>query len=174
VILFRHADTRRPFFWESSAQPQGRWHGDGEGPVQYLADTPDGAWAEFLRHEEIVDAEDLQGVERNLWAVEVPDAEYGAPSLPVKVMTGGRETYARCQREARRLRAAGADRLAAPCAALIPSTPSGWRTDGGLVRGDPRDERTWGLFGRIPQVVAWAAGDSCRPRADLIDRVNHF
>ena len=43
MILFRHADPRRPFFWESSVQPAGRWHAAGDGPVQYLADTPDGA-----------------------------------------------------------------------------------------------------------------------------------
>jgi hypothetical protein len=142
--------------------------------VQYLADTPDGAWAEFLRHEEIVDPDDLAGIERSLWAVEVPDADHGVPVLPAKVMLGGRDTYPRCQREARRLRRSGADRLVAPCAALVPATPSGWRTDGGLVQGEPLDERTWALFGRFPQVVAWVAGDSSRPRPDLLERVNHF
>jgi hypothetical protein len=34
-------------------QPPMRWHGPGEGPVQYLSDTPTGAWAELLRHEEV-------------------------------------------------------------------------------------------------------------------------
>ncbi len=41
MIAYRHADPRFPFLWESNAQPPGRWHGIGEGPVQYLADTPD-------------------------------------------------------------------------------------------------------------------------------------
>ena len=41
-IGFRHADHRYPFLWESNAQSAGRWHADGEGPVQYLADTPTG------------------------------------------------------------------------------------------------------------------------------------
>ena len=66
MIAFRHCDRRWPFLWESAVQPQARWHGDGEGPVQYLADTPDGAWAEFLRHEEITDEADLAGVSRAL------------------------------------------------------------------------------------------------------------
>ena len=139
-----------------------------------FADTPDGAWAEFLRHEEIHDPEDLAGVERTLWAVEVDDAEPARPRLAVKTLTGGRETYARCQREARRLRAQGADRLAAPCAALMKGTPSGWRTDGGLVAGERRDERTWALFGRFPRAVAWVAGETAHPRRDLLQRVNHF
>ena len=174
MILFRHADPRRPFFWESASQPPGRWHAEGDGPVQYLADTPDGAWAEFLRHEEIHDPEDLAGVERTLWAVEVDDAEPARPRLAVKTLTGGRETYARCQREARRLWAQGVDRLAAPCAALMKGTPSGWRTGGGLVSGEPRDERTWALFGRLPRAVAWVAGETAHPRRDLLQRVNHF
>ena len=46
----RRADPRFPFLWESSAQPAGRWHGSGEGPCHYFADTPYGAWAELLRH----------------------------------------------------------------------------------------------------------------------------
>jgi hypothetical protein len=64
VIVYRHADTRLPFLWESSEQPAARWHGDGEGPVQYFSATPDGAWAEFLRHEEITEPSDLEGVRR--------------------------------------------------------------------------------------------------------------
>jgi hypothetical protein len=53
MIVFRHADPSLPFLWEDVGQPPARWHGDGDGPVQYFTDTPDGAWAEFLRHEEI-------------------------------------------------------------------------------------------------------------------------
>ena len=87
---FRHADHRYPFLWESAAQPAGRWHADGDGPCQYLADTPDGAWAEFLRHEEITDPDDLPGITRSLWAVEVPDPVLaGAHHAAAPDMTGG-------------------------------------------------------------------------------------
>jgi hypothetical protein len=55
MIVYRHADARFPFLWEGASQPPARWHGPGEGPVQYFADTPDGARAEFLRHEGIVE-----------------------------------------------------------------------------------------------------------------------
>ena len=47
VIGYRHCDPRYPFLWEDDAQPAARWHGPQEGPVNYLADTPDGAWASF-------------------------------------------------------------------------------------------------------------------------------
>jgi len=90
VILFRHADPRWPFLWETADQPAGRWHGDGDGPVQYLADTPDGAWAEFLRHEEINEPEDVATVRRALWAIEVDDSEVAAePEMAMGVLTGG-------------------------------------------------------------------------------------
>jgi len=74
-LWFRNADRRWPFLWEDSSQPPARWHGPGEGPAQYLADTPDGAWAEFLRHEEIIDPADVSGVRRHLWAIELPGNE---------------------------------------------------------------------------------------------------
>jgi RES domain-containing protein len=59
VIAFRHADRRFPFLWEGSGQPAGRWNATGDSPIHYFADTPDGAWAEFLRHEGITSPEDL-------------------------------------------------------------------------------------------------------------------
>ena len=72
MIVFRHADPRLPFLWETAGQPSGRWHEAGRGPAHYLADTPEGAWAEFLRHEEISDPADLAGVRRAMWAIEIP------------------------------------------------------------------------------------------------------
>ena len=92
MIVFRHADPRFPFLWESDGQPPGRWHGEGEGPAHYFADTPSGAWAEFLRHEEIREAADLAGVRRALWTVELPAPPAEAASLPVAVLTGNPST----------------------------------------------------------------------------------
>src|SRR5436190_1844945 len=81
MIAFRHADPRFPFLWESAAQPAARWHDDGDGPVQYFADTPNGAWADFLRHEAIVDPDDLATIQRAIWAVEIPDETSSRPRL---------------------------------------------------------------------------------------------
>jgi hypothetical protein len=100
---FRHCDHRTPFLWQSDTQPAARWHGEGEGPVNYFADTPVGAWAEFLRHEEITEPADLAGVRRSLWVVELPDGDYATPKLSTRVMTGGLASYTACQAEARRL-----------------------------------------------------------------------
>ncbi len=112
MILYRHADPRFPFLWESTDQPAGRWHAAGEGPVHYFADTPDGAWAEFLRHEGITEEAELDNVRRALWAVDVPEPiPAAAPDLPRQVLTGGLGTYPRCRAEARRLRATGATAL---------------------------------------------------------------
>lgn len=172
MIVFRNSDRDVPFFWESDAQRAGRWHDDGEGPAQYLSTTPDAAWAEFLRHQEIDDPADLAGIERALWAAEIPDEEPNAqPALSEATLRGGRETYPACRAEARGLRSASIARLIAPSAAVDETTPSGWRTDGGLVAGEVRQESTIVLFGARPTVRAWQACAAGRPAISLLTRV---
>ncbi|MEP6650091.1 MAG: RES domain-containing protein [Lapillicoccus sp.] len=171
MIAFRHCDRRWPFLWESSAQPPARWHGEGEGPVQYLADTPDGAWAEFIRHEEITDEEDLAGVSRALWAVSVVEPSGVTPDLPEETMTGGLDSYPDCQAEAHRLRGAGVQELEVPSAALRPGTAGGHVVDRGLQQAAAADGRVFVLFGRRPDVVGWLAVDEGRPPGSLVERV---
>ena len=175
-MLFRHADPRFPFLWESSAQPPARWNAQGEGPVQYLSDTPDGAWAEFLRHEGITDEEDLLGIERDLWAVELAlgDRPEATPSLPAAVLQGETETYLACQEEARRLRARGLKGFVAPSAALLRGTAGGWRVERGTLQpGPPRDGEVIVLFGRRPDLVGWSACFRGRPSPSLLPKVRH-
>jgi hypothetical protein len=174
MIGFRHADPRYPFLWEDTSQPAARWHGAKEGPAHYFCDTPDGAWAEFLRHEEITDPEDVATIRRALWAVELGDEPSREPDLPLKTLTGGPETYSRCQAEARRLRRLGAVRIVAPSAALLPGAARGWRVDGGLQPGPPRDGKVIVLFGSRPNVIGWAVTSEGRPGTDLLSRVRHF
>ncbi len=174
MIVFRHADPRFPFLWESADQPPARWHGEGEGPVHYFADTPDGAWAEFLRHEEITTPEDVATIRRALWAVELQEEPGEQPRLPIQMLTGGRETYSGCRGEARRLREGGARGLVAPSAALVESGAHGWRVDGGLQRGPARSGRVIVLFGRRSDLVGWPATIGGRPSEDLLARVRHF
>ena len=171
MIAFRHADPRFPFLWGEDSQPPGRWHGAGEGPVHYLADTPDGAWAEFLRHEEISVPEDVAEVRRALWAVEVGDEPEAGPRLARKTLTGGLDTYGACQKAARRLRSRGAAGLVAPSAALVAGGDHGWRVENGVVPGPPRDGKVIVLFGRRPDLVGWAAASPGRPDPDLLVRV---
>jgi hypothetical protein len=172
VIVFRNTDVDVPFFWEDDHQPSARWHGDGEGPAQYLASTPSAAWAEFLRHAGIDTLEDLAGVERAMWAIEIPDQEPTAsPGLALTTLTGDPSSYPQCQAQARMLRAGGATRLLTPSAATVPGTPSGLRTDDGLRPAPVRDELTVVLFGARPELVGWFAAMPGRPEPEILDRV---
>ena len=171
---FRHCDHRHPFLWQSDQQPAARWHGAGDGPANYFADTPVGAWAEFLRHEEITDEADLAGVRRSLWVVELPDDGYAAPRLSARVMTGGPVSYAACQAEARRLRRAGARRLEAPAAALKPGAARGWVASPDVMpAGTSRDGRVWVLFGPC-DALGWPAVVAGSPPAAVLPLVRHF
>jgi len=175
MIVYRHSDPRFPFLWESAIQPPARWHGQGEGPVQYFADTPDGAWAEFLRHEGITEESELVNVRRALWAVEVPDdLTADEPRLAEAVLTGGLNTYEKCQREARRVRTKGVVALRAPSAALLPGSAGGWKVDGGLQPAAKRDATVLVVFGARPDFVGWMAAFAARPRSDLLARVRHL
>jgi hypothetical protein len=175
MIVYRHADPRFPFLWETSEQTPARWHGPEGGPVQYFADTPDGAWAEFLRHEGITEESELFNVRRALWAIELPDDLAAArPNLSRAVLMGGVDTYTSCQEEARRLVASGAKAVRAPSAALVPGGAGGWRVDGGLKPAPERDANVLALFGRRPDLTGWAACYAGSPRPDLLGRVRHF
>jgi hypothetical protein len=173
VIGFRHTDRRFTFLWKGPEQPPGRWHGVGEGPAHYFADTPDGAWAEFLRHEEITSPEDLATIERALWAVGLPDDGYAEPHVPEELLTGGLPSYAACQAEARRLIATGAVGLQTRAAALKAGGAAGWHVEDGLQRGPPRDGIVRVLFGPRPDLVGWRAAEG-RPTEDLLPHVRHF
>lgn len=175
MIVFRHADPRYPFLWSDASQPAARWHGDGEGPAHYFADTPDGAWAELLRHEEITEAADAATLRRALWTVEIGDAPVRAVSIATTVATGGRETYAACQKHASRLRAEGARRLVAPSAALVAGGASGRTVVDGLERaGAPRDGRVIVIFDDPAAMVGWRAVERGAPPADVLSRVRQY
>jgi RES domain-containing protein len=174
MIVFRQVDARYPFLWEDAQQAPGRWHAAGDGPAHYFADTPDGAWAEFLRHEEITEAEDVLTIRRQLWAVDIGDAPAAAVSLPIGVLTGGPAAYARCQQEARALRAGGAERIVAPSAALVAGGASGFRVHDGTRSAPPRDARVIVVFGSPGDITGWIAAEDARPPVALLDRVRHY
>jgi hypothetical protein len=175
MILHRHADPRFPFLWESPDQPAARWHDTGEGPAHYLADTPDGAWAEFLRHEGITKEEEVDNIRRAFWAVEIPDnIRPVEPELPDEIVRGGLDTYDACRKQARRLRQRGVLELRVTSAALVQGGAGGWTVDGGLQPAAQRDGSVIVLFGARTDLTGWAATRAGRPRADLLQRVRHF
>jgi hypothetical protein len=174
MIAFRQVDARYPFLWEDTSQPAGRWHGDGEGPAHYFADTPDGAWAEFLRHEEIDDPADLMTIRRQMWAIEIGDPPAAQVDLPLDILTGGPDTHPRCQQRARALRARGVGRLAATSAALMPGGARGLRVRAGVQPCKPREGVVIVIFGSPDGLVGWAAAVDGRPPDDLLPRVRHY
>lgn len=174
MIVFRQVDARYPFLCEDAAQAPGRWHGPGEGPAHYFADTPDGAWAEFLRHEEITEPEDVLTIRRQLWAVDIGDAPAAAVSTPEAIARGGPDTYTRCQQEARTWRTRGARRIAAPSAALVSGGASGLLVDTGIKPAAPRDGKVVVVFGAPGGIVGWIAAEDGHPAVDLLERVRHY
>lgn len=175
MIAYRHASPVRPFLWDTASQPGSRWHARGEGPVHYLSDTPDGAWAEYLRRHEIRDLAGLRAVRRTLWAVDIGTEGLARPRLPLDVLTGGPETWETCRQEARRLRAAGATGLRTRSAALEPGMAHGLKVaGGGLAPGEARSGDTIVLFGPRPDLVGWRAAFLGRPGEDLLEAVRYF
>lgn len=174
MIVYRHCDRRFPFLWETANQPSARWHIDGEGPAHYFADTPDGAWAEFLRHEGITDPVDLEGISRALWAIDLKHPPRTRPTLPAGILTGGLDTYPCCQREAKRLRNIGTKGLRTPSAALRSGGASGWVVSQGLRPGPLKEGVVFVLFGTRPQLVGWMVIEAGRPPSYLLQRVRHF
>lgn len=174
MIVFRQTDARYPFLWEGLSQPPGRWHGPGEGPAHYFADTPDGAWAELLRHEEITDPDDLATVRRQMWAVEIGDEAAAPVRIAAAVAIGGLDTYPKCQAESRRLRSRGVRRLIASSAALKEGGARGTLVHDGPQAAPPRDGAVIVVFGPPQSMVGWVVADAARPSEDLLDRVRHF
>lgn len=169
MIGFRHAPPRYPFFWEECIQPPARWHSAGEGPVQYLADSADGAWAELIRHEEISDPEDLADIRRALWMVDLgrPDVTEMVLDtdsvLPIEDQQGGIDTYPACQEAARTARGTGTSVVFAHSAALQAGEVRGMTTNGGLQPAGPRDGGVFVYFGARPDLVGWQLCSEGRP-----------
>lgn len=172
MIAFRHADRRYPFLQEGFVQPAGRWNAAGE-LTHYFCDTPDGAWAEFLRHEEVNNPQDLLTIRRALWAVDIgapPDTQAGVDS---RLLAGGPENWPACQRLAQQHRKR-TNGITAPSAALLTGAAHGWRVDGGLRAGPNREGKVFALFGPRSDLVGWACCMDGRPGEELLASVRHF
>ena len=174
MIAFRQVDARYPFLWEDARQPAGRWHAAGTGPAHYFADTPDGAWAEFLRHEEIADPRDLPTIRRQMWAVDLGDAPAVRVGLSDEIVTGSLETYGDCQRAALALRQRGVTRIEARSAALVPGGARAIRVANGERASAPHDGMTTVIFGQPADLIGWIAAAEASPPLDLLDRVHHY
>lgn len=177
---FRVCDRRYPFLWETPGQRAGRWNRAGDQPVHYLASTPLVAWAEWVRHQEIQEPEDLAGIAASLWAVLIPAAwgshDLPAVALPLQTVLGitPEDELARLALVAE-LKRGGALGLRAPSAALHSSD-----SDHPCVRVSAGAERTEVLA--VPadvlllwcpgeQLVGWCCVPEGRPGAELLPLV---
>ena len=170
-VGFRHADTRYPFLWEDSTQPAARWHDAGTGPAHYISDTSDGAWAEFLRHEEITDPAELDGIARSLWTVELPHNIDKAERVSMPAATGGLSSYPACQAHASARRGTGITMLAVPSAALVAGGARGQVTDRGLQEAPALDGRNWVLYGPCPTLRGWRVVEAGAPPTRVLGLV---
>jgi hypothetical protein len=166
---FRQTAQGVPVLWESSVQPAARWHTLGDGPLQYFASSPEGAWAEWLRHEEIKNPAELNDVTRVLWCAELGEAALAQPELSRKVLLGNEDVYPQCQAEAKRLQDAGEAGLEVVSAALTHTLEC--RTDNG-VKVETGEALVYVLFGAQPKLRASRVSEGGLP--DILGRVRHF
>jgi hypothetical protein len=163
ATLFRVCDARFPFLWTSVDQPAARWHDLGEGPCHYLATTAKGAWAEVIRHEAIAEPDDLEDLQRALWAAEAPRPS-ATPDLRADVMTGDESTYAECRAAAREVRAAGGRGIVAPSAALLSASAERVTLEAsGLLTEDTCPSQVVVLFAPVKVIGTPLAEGRCSP-----------
>ena len=141
--------------------------GVGNEAYDSLCDTPDGAWAEFLRHEEIHDPEDLVTIRRAMWAVHTGDPPTNSVSGPDEVLRGAPDSWPACQEIAQRYRKF-TDGITAPSAALRSGGAHGWIVDGGHKSGPERNGQVIVLFGLRSDLVGWAASINGSPAKALL------
>ena len=120
----------------------------------------------------LVDFDEVRAsnINRQLFALESTVGRFKADVALARVL----DINPACRAEANRLLATGVRRIHAPSAAVLPRTPSGFRTDGGLRPGPPLHEETVVLFGPRPDVTGWYACAEGRPHTTLLGRVRHF
>jgi RES domain len=164
---FRQTALGLPFLWESSQQPAARWHAQGDGPVQYFASSAEGAWAEWLRHEEIKNADELNDVVRVLWTADLGEAVLAQPELSRKVLLG--DQYQACQQEAKRLQDSGEAGLETLSAALTHTLE--YRTDNGM-KSEEGEALVFVLFGVHPKLRASRVSEGGIP--NILERVRQF
>jgi RES domain-containing protein len=70
LLAFRQTDYDVPFWARSNSHP-GRWNRPGDPSTQYWSLHPDGAWAEFLRQEELTAADDVDALRRPIWVCRI-------------------------------------------------------------------------------------------------------
>lgn len=124
ATYFRYSSYDVPF-WVRTNTTDERWHNAGDGATQYLSATPEGAWAELIRNENLRSEADLSLVAMPLWRAQIDQgriADYHdfetaerAGFDPESLID---DDQGACQKEGRRLRVAGFAGVIYPSSAL--------------------------------------------------------
>lgn len=171
ATYFRYSSYDVPF-WVRSNSTDERWHVSGEGSTQYLSATPDGAWAELIRNENLRSEADLTLVAMPLWQARVEQGgiadyrDFGTAAAagfdPASLID---DDHTACQAEGRRLREAGFAGIAYPSAAL-PGEQN-------IVLFGPRILLPWGAPHRLASGIPASRLTVGSPPPDLVPRVRH-
>lgn len=122
-VAFRWSTYDVPF-WARPNTRTGRWNRLGNEPTQYWSLSPDAAWAELIRHEDLTTEDELDLVRMPLWVCRFPTArleDLRDPSTQARLEIDAAELldddWTGCQALRERLppRIAG---VIAPCVAL--------------------------------------------------------
>ncbi len=123
-VAFRWSDYDVPL-WTRSNSGALRWNRTRQDATQYTSLTPEGSWAELIRAERLLSADDLRLVSMPMWALRIHETNLADYSTFEKAHNAGfptealvSEDYERCQVEAERLRELGFRGVLAPSAAL--------------------------------------------------------
>lgn len=169
-IAYRWSDYDTPLWARPNSDGQ-RWNRAREAPTQYLSLSPEGAWAELIRAEDLATAADVEPVRMPLWALQVREthvADYctfekaEAAGFPPEALVD--EDHERCRAEGARLREHGFRGVLAPSAALpdaVNLTLFGARL---AIEWDCPEQRRLGAFVPARQLAVGRPPDGLVPR----------
>lgn len=170
ATLFRYSSYDVPF-WVLPNTRAGRWHCVGDPPTQYWSGSPDAAWAELIRSEELRLEEDLDLLRMPLWAGRFPLAEMVDLQEPAAMDSTGLtaedlvgEDWAACQEAGSAMRRSRSG-VIAPSAAL----------DGhaSVTMFGARRMIDWRQRPALASAVPAAVVAIGRPRRGLLEKVRH-
>lgn len=171
ATYFRYSSYDVPF-WVRANTTNERWHKHGDAATQYLSATPDGAWAELIRNENLRSEADLSLVAMPLWQAQIDHAriadyrDFESAELagfdPESLID---DDQSACQAEGQRLRASDFAGVLYPSAAL-PGEQN-------LVLFGPRILLPWGASRRLASGIPGSRLTVGAPPRDLLPRVRH-
>jgi len=169
-VAFRWSNYDTPLWVRPNSAAQ-RWNRTRALPTQYLSLSPDAAWAELIRAEELATVADVRLVSMPMWMLRVHEtriADYAtferaeAAGFPPDALVD--DDHERCRAEAERLVAHGFRGVLAPSAALpggVNLTLFGPRL---AVEWDCTDEGRLGSFLPARQLAVGRPPDELLPR----------